>query len=305
MTSKAHDVPDPTLADSITRAASSQTYYTVRFLVDRNLVPEAYRAYAYFRWVDDQLDQDGMEKSEKAIFVSRQKKLADQCYQGMWPRNLCDEEEMLVALIRSDKKQAKGLQVYIRNMMAVMNFDAERKGRLITQDELGNYTRWLAIAVTEALHYFIGHGCASPHSDARYLAVTAAHITHMLRDTVEDIEAGYFNIPREFLQAHHIGPQDIESDAYQAWVRSRVQAARACFDSGKEYLAQVENFRFRLAAYTYCARFEGLLDAIEQDGYRLRPTYPEYKTYGAALRASWSALSLAIHPDRPRALSHV
>jgi len=29
----------------------------------------------------------------------------------------------------------------------------------------------------------------------RYLAVTGAHITHMLRDAVEDAEAGYYNIP--------------------------------------------------------------------------------------------------------------
>ncbi|HXV98896.1 MAG TPA: hypothetical protein VEC93_10780, partial [Anaerolineae bacterium] len=41
------------LAASMTRAASKRTYYIVRFLVDRERVPEAYRAYAYFRWVDD------------------------------------------------------------------------------------------------------------------------------------------------------------------------------------------------------------------------------------------------------------
>jgi len=46
------------LAPSLTRAASKQTYYTVRFLVDRERVADAYRAYAYFRWVDDTLDSD-------------------------------------------------------------------------------------------------------------------------------------------------------------------------------------------------------------------------------------------------------
>ena len=51
------------LATSITRAASKQTYYIVRFLVDRDRVPDAYQAYAYFRWVDDYLDQAGMERS--------------------------------------------------------------------------------------------------------------------------------------------------------------------------------------------------------------------------------------------------
>jgi phytoene/squalene synthetase len=49
-----------TLAPSITKAASKQTYYTVRFLVDHERVADAYRAYAYFRWVDDTLDDPAL-----------------------------------------------------------------------------------------------------------------------------------------------------------------------------------------------------------------------------------------------------
>ncbi|MGP2478123.1 hypothetical protein, partial [Listeria monocytogenes] len=66
-----------------------------------------------------------------------------------------------------------------------MAFDADRKGRIITQRELSQYTKHLAVAVTEALHYFIGHDQPPPPSAERYLAVTAAHIVHMLRDTYE------------------------------------------------------------------------------------------------------------------------
>ncbi len=47
---------DAFLAAKITKAASRQTYYTIRLLVDRNLVDDAYRTYAYFRWVDDALE---------------------------------------------------------------------------------------------------------------------------------------------------------------------------------------------------------------------------------------------------------
>ena len=43
-------------AAEITYAASKQTYYTSNFLVDRDLTDDAYRTYAYFRWVDDILD---------------------------------------------------------------------------------------------------------------------------------------------------------------------------------------------------------------------------------------------------------
>jgi phytoene/squalene synthetase len=188
-------------------------------------------------------------------------------------------------------------------MMAVMAFDADRKGRLISQQELDDYTRHLATAVTEALHYFIGHNQFAPHDETRYLAVTAAHITHMLRDTCEDIAAGYYNIPCEFIEAHGIAPQDVKSSAYREWVRSRVQLARDYFHIGKTYLSQVENRRCCMAGYAYMARFAGVLDAIEREGYQLRPEYRERKTLRGGLNMGWSGFWLMLRNQPTRASS--
>jgi phytoene/squalene synthetase len=287
-------ISSQSLAARITQAASKQTYYTVRYLVDRPLIPDAYRAYAYFRWVDDYLDQEAITKPQRQAFVRRQQALMERCYRGEPLPRLADEERMLVDLIDKDFQKNSGLQAYIRNMMAVMAFDAERRGRLISQAELVDYSRWLATAVTEALHYFIGHDQPSPRGEARYLAATAAHIMHMLRDTAEDVEAGYYNIPSEFLAAHGISAWDVESAPYRAWVRGRVQLARSYFAAGRGHLAQVKNLRCRLAGYAYIARFEGVLGAIEAEGYRLRPDYAEYKRKSAALRMGWSVLALAL-----------
>jgi phytoene/squalene synthetase len=286
------------LAASITRAASQQTFFTIRFLADHELIQDAYRAYAYFRWVDDQLDQSSMKKSDRMAFVKRQAALIERCYRGEQPQPLSDEEGMLVVLIGSDQEKDSGLQTYIRNMLVVMAFDAERRGRLITEKELKQYTNHLAVAVTEAMHYFIGHDCKSPKYEARYLAVSAAHITHMLRDTLEDVEAGYFNIPREFIEAHGIDPRDVSSEPYRKWVRSRIELARLYFKSGQEYLSRVENPRCRLAGYAYVARFTGVLKAIESEGYRLRSGYPEYKSLSATMSMTWSALAqtFSYHP---------
>jgi len=290
---------DSGLAASITRAASTQTYYTLRFLVDRDRVADAFRAYAYFRWMDDTLDVEAgsrpvlseVEASERSAFINRQKSLLERCYRGEAPRDVNPEEKMLVELIQSDAEKNSGLQSYLRNMMAVMAFDADRRGRVISQAELNEYTRWLASSVTEAMHYFIGHRCYSPNNETRYLAVTAAHITHMLRDTFDDIQAGYFNIPREVLEADHISPQDWQSDAYRAWVRSRVDLARTYFRAGREYLNQVENPRCRLAGFAYVARFEGVLDSIEENDFFLRVAYPEREKLGYIARASGSILT--------------
>ncbi len=290
---------EPGPASAITKAASKQTYYTIRFLVDRARVEDAYRAYAYFRWVDDVLDADAgsgpvlseVEASERRSFLQRQKALLEECFRGEAPRDVNVQEKMLVELVQRDGGKNSGLQAYLHNMMLVMEFDVRRRGRFISQIELNEYTRWLAIAVTEAVHYFIGNGAFAPRDETRYLAVSAAHIVHMLRDTYDDVRAGYYNIPREVLEANHIGPQDVHSDAYRAWVKSRVQVAREYFEAGRDYFARVQSSRHRLAGLAYMARFEWLLDTIEREGFSLRPQYGERKSVGTGLRMGWLALS--------------
>ena len=284
-----------TLASSITKAASKQTYYTIRFLADRERVADAYRAYAYFRWVDDTLDAGSIPTEERIAFLERQKSLLEKCYRGESPRDATIEENMLIELVQHDHEKNSGLQSYLHNMMQVMDFDAKRRGRLISQAELNEYTRWLAVAVTEAMHYFIGHGGSSPHNETRYLAVAGAHITHMLRDTFDDVQTGYYNIPREVLEAAHIHPQDVQNKAYRAWVQSRIQLARKYFAAGRVYLARVQNSRYHLASLAYAARFEWLLDTVEREGYSLRPQYNERKSVGTALRMSWLTFSSMIN----------
>lgn len=276
---------------SITKAASKQTFYTIRLLVDRERVQDAYLAYAYFRWVDDTIDADSITDSEQMRFLERQKHLLESCCNGKHLGDVDPHESMLVELLSRETGIDTGLHAYLHGMMRVMEFDARRRGRLISQSELDAYTFWLSSAVTEALHYFIGHCCTSPHNETRYLAVTAAHITHMLRDTYDDVQAGYYNIPREVLEANQIGPRDVHSPAYRAWVKSRVQKAQRYFEAGRAYLGQVESLRCRLAGLSYTARFEWLLDTIESEGYNLRPLYEERKSAGTALRMSWQVLT--------------
>ena len=279
------------LAANITRSASEQTYYTIRFFADRDRVADAFRAYAYFRWVDDVIDGETGISEPRSTFVTRQKALLDACYRGEIPHGLCEEELMLADLVRSDTEKNSGLQIYLRNMMDVMVFDAGRRGQAISQVELAEYSQKLAKAVTEAMYHFIGHEDPAPCHEARYFAVTAAHITHMLRDAGEDVQNGYFNIPREVLAQRGILPGDITSPAYREWVCERVQLARRYFKLGQECTARVKNLRCRLAGYAYTARFEWMLDALERDNYCLRAEYPERKSWQAGLWMAWSTLT--------------
>jgi len=279
------------LAASITRSASKQSYYTIHFFVDRDRIADAYRAYGYFRWVDDVIDDVAASNEERTAFAYRQQTLLDSCYRGILPDDLCKEEWMLVDLVHNDVEKNSGLRIYLHNMMDVMIFDAQRRGRTISQVELHEYSHKLGKAVTEVLYYFIGHDVPSPRHEARYLAVTAAHITHMLRDAMEDVEAGYYNIPREYLDTRDFLPNDVTHQAYREWVCGRVQLARWYFQLARECTSQVKNFRCRLVGYAYTARFEWMLNTIERDNYCLRCEYPERKRLRTGFWMAWHTLT--------------
>lgn len=283
-----------TLAARITRQASQQTYYTIRFLVDRERVQQAYQAYAYFRWVDDILDNSPGTQDDKLEFIHRQQTLLEACYRQDAVSPVHPEEQMLVELVSADHELDSGLRKYLFNMMSVMAFDASRRGRAISHAELTEYTHWLAVAVTEAMFYFIGHDQVFPADNNRYHAVSGAHVVHMLRDTLQDVAAGYFNVPAEYMRAQNISLDDLADSSYRRWVCTRVRLARQYFQGGRHFLRQVKSLRCRLACLAYLARFEWMLHIIERDGFCLRPGYPERKSLPAALWMGWRTISGAI-----------
>jgi phytoene/squalene synthetase len=286
------------LARSITRRGSKQTFYTARLVVDRDLVDDFLRAYAYFRWMDDVIDITSSSDEERSGFIERQKELIELLYGTGQPPGLTQEEEILADLIKNDRFQQSGLRSFIENMFAIIEFDAHRKGRLISSDELDWYTGRLSRSVTDGLQYFVGNGYPYPQTDDRLLAAEAAHITHLLRDMAADTDEGFINIPKEFLDKYEIGPLDVKSEPYRNWVRSRVELSRDYFEKGKRYLDSLGVLRCKLAGYWYCARFEGVLDTIESDGYVLRTDYSERRNVSTWLEMARLGISVPIQHIR-------
>ena len=296
------------LARSITWASSKQSYLTARLLADRLRADDCLRAYAYFRWADDMIDIHLSGRDERLVFIERQKALIDCLYLGERPGDLSPEEAMLADLIAHDRRPDSGLHSFIHNFMGVIEFDARRaavntpggKGRIPGRHELAAYTTCLATAVMDGIQYFIGNDHPYPRTHDRTLAVTGAHITHMLRDTLEDLTAGLVNIPAEDLETYGINiNNDANSEQFRQWVNAQVELARSCFQEGKIYIDSLEVLRCKLAGVWYCARFECVLKAIERDGYRLRAEYHERHALRAWLEvARLGAVTIGKHYAR-------
>jgi phytoene/squalene synthetase len=277
----------------ITRASSIQTYYTILLLVDKDLVDDCFCAYAYLRWVDDVIDLSSSTRKEMVSFIYRQRLLIDRLYKNDQLDHLNEEEELIAYVISHERGENSGLKSFIYNFLAILEFDVYRKDQFINQSELNWYSNRLAKSVTDGIQYFICNCYPYPESEYRYLAANGAHITHMLRDMVEDISEGYVNIPQEFLHKHNIDEIEFESPLIKAWVRDRVELARRYFIEGKRYLDDIEVLRCKIAGYWYCARFEVILDAIEKDEYILRANYNGRRKISTWIRIGWLGLSIA------------
>lgn len=267
--------PTAALAHSITWKSSKQSYLTALLLADHRLVDDCLCGYAYFRWADDVIDLASLSAAARQAFITRQKELIERLYRGERPLHLCPEETLLAELIAHDRNPESGLHSFIRNFMAVIAFDAGRGGRFISRRELTAYTTCLSVAVMDGLLYFIGNGCSYPHTPDRNMAVVGAHITHMLRDLLEDLPRGIINIPAEDMVRCSLCLEARGTPAFRLWVRDQVLRARQCFQQGKRYVDSLNCLRAKLAGAWYCARFEIILDAIERDGYHLRAGYAE------------------------------
>ena len=281
---------DAKMARRITWRESKQSYLTMRLLVDRDLVDDGYRAYAYFRWADDVVDKVLTTKEECIAFIRGQRSLIEGLYAGNRPDDLQEGETIVADLIQHDRGYRSRLRSYIENFLAIIEFDAERKGRRITEVELASYTDRLALGVTDAIQYFIKNGHPYPEDKNRIAGARAAHISHLLRDMRNDLSAGYSNIPDEYLERNGIKLEDIDSPAFLDWVKTRVEAAREEFSQGKLYIDGLDVLRTKIAAYLYCARFEHILGTIEEDGYHLRLDYAEKYEILAWLRMIWVAV---------------
>jgi phytoene/squalene synthetase len=283
------------LARQITSSSSKQADFVASLIVDKHMIDDFYRAYAYFRWADDVVDDQCKSADERNAFIKRQKKLVDKIYQGEKTGEIVAQEQMLADLIGENIDKNDLLGSYIHNVLSTLEFDAQRAGRLITEQELIDYSDYIGKGVTDLLIYSIGNNYKYPVNENRYLSVKGAHITHMLRDYVEDVQSGYINIQKEYLEAHRIDPKNVRGPEFRDWVKMRVELARSHFQEGKKYIDSVDVLAYKIMAYCYCMRFETVLDTIEKDDYILREKYNNRKDALVWLRMALMALKVTLN----------
>lgn len=275
------------LAKSITWTASRQAYLTARLFVDRDKVDDFYLAFAYFRWLDDAVDDPSVNQETRLTLIKRQVELVAKLFQGDSPTAPTPEEDMVVQFVQHGRGTSERLKPFVDNMLSTIKFDAKRRGRLISEAELDEYCVRLAASVVDGLQYFIGSKHQYAESEDRLTAATAAQITHLLRDTFQDLNDGIINIPREYIEENDLDPKNVSSPLYRDWVKQRVELANTYFDEGKRYFDNNAVLRLKMAGLWYCTRFESVLRSIEKNNYLIREDYRERRSINVWLKFGW------------------
>lgn len=260
-------------AENITRDASVQTYWTVKLLFDQERKEDAYRAYAYFRYLDDEIDIRRKTIASRRSFILRHRGVIDAAYAGSPLPSLTTAERLITELISHNPDSSGLLGSFINNFFAVIAYDSGRRGIQISRQRLLWYRKTLSKAVTDGIAYFVNGNRPFPPHPALYAGAEAAHITHMLRDLFEDAADGYYNIPREYCVSHHISPRRLSPQHVRGWVRGETIHARKLFAASHAYIDTLPSLPAKIVCAWYCERFEHLLTTIERENFVLRRHY--------------------------------
>lgn len=250
-----------------------QSHNWVTFLLARLYLRKddqyySYLLYSYLRSADDFVDEKDASESEKKQFVHRQQKIIKSLYENC---NI-DANPLISRIVKYDLKNGCKLKPCIFRMLKIFEFDANRKNKLVSSEELKNYSVNLATAYTQLLLYFTEPRYEYQREDA--LLAHACHLAHMLRDFKEDQRLGYINISKEEIAQYNIQLNKIPDEGFQEWLRDRIKIIQSHFKKGKAELDKNPILRTKIMGYLYCFRYEAIIRQIKEAEYQLKNKYP-------------------------------
>ena len=253
------------LASEITRKESFFAYQVCNLFFSKNRRDILLKYYAYFRWTDDQVDNITAPLNEIQPFIKRQKILIASWYEGDTITPITIFEEMAFDAIQEDIRQGKQLRNMVVSFLDALDWDAQRKHKIINQKQLNRYSFLLGNSYAEGLLYGLGLNPLNPaYAIQKKLCGIAAHRAHMLRDLRTDIKIGYLNLPVE----------DIEKFSIQLgkpWicsllVKQKATETKYLFTKGCENPKYIlPSIKSQFVFYLFCQKYIHTLEKVLVD----------------------------------------
>ncbi len=254
-------------AASLLRSRSTFTY------VLSWLLPSSNRSsfllwYGYFRWVDDVVDDGGLDRASASAFLDRQTRLVS----GEIPARECrtPEEQFAPALLGRHGDDPAFITL-LQDMLTAIRSDLERQhADAIRLEDLETSWRTEVQSYLGTIGYFCGVRTSPPPGSS---AALGAKWVHILRDAQVDIDAGLRTLAADDLSAHGLDAKTLRNDpaclASRRWVSGKWRRAGRLLQDGSLDAQRVTDWRYRLIVAMLIAKYRCHLDDVERRGFVL------------------------------------
>ncbi|MDH7515604.1 MAG: phytoene/squalene synthase family protein [Bacteroidota bacterium] len=261
----------------------ARSFYFASHVLPPEKRSDAYTIYAFCRLVDNIVDEEMGTKDSVQSRLDELRRSVSAIYDGVTP-----DDELLRALGRTieTRRVPRG---YFLELLNGVGMDLEKR-TYETFDELSVYCYRVASVVGQMLAYVFGATTDEALARAADLG-TAMQLTNILRDIGEDLKRGRVYVPQEDLDAFGVRREDFERGIVSTGVRSlldfEIRRARSFYRRADEGFPHIPDDGSRFCARLMSRMYEGILDAIERNGYDVftRRTYvPWYRKTAVFLR---------------------
>lgn len=206
------DIPFPyevlPLCSVYVRTENLHWYHRIGLIFSRKNTGYYFILYAYFKWIDNQIDKKDSDLSRLKDFLERQKKII---FHGKDPEA---EEEILgrEAYRLISVQENNFLKNAVEKVFSSFSLDLIRKEKkFLKKDDLDRRIELIGSAALELTEFCFGKpGCIN-ESLKRKMAWLYIQ-TDMLLDFDEDIESGYINISLEEIEEFGIQDEDLNGE---------------------------------------------------------------------------------------------
>ena len=243
------------------RFIAKSTSPKATFIMDRTVSKDKREflnlCYAYFRLVDDFIDNPNIPLTERKEFIDRQKQIIKlhQAKESYEPRII--EEYYLFYFIEFALQNNLDILVEnIYNMIDTFSWDVDRlfDDGIFSEDQLYNYSRLQSEAVQSILSYFMSDKDPKDfnHENLELSIINTKML--MLRDLEEDLDMGFINISREDIEKYDLNIQNLKEDEnLNVWIKDQVQKLLDGLDKEalklKKLISKGRIFHFYICAY--------------------------------------------------------
>lgn len=226
------------------------TYIFWNLFFSRDQIPVLFLTYAFFRWLDDMVDENSNSIEFSKLLIDREVNNLVSLYAGIDVVPEYDEENYLIAVVKNDLQKEEILRKIIEDFFSAISWDLRRRNSIPEQCELNRYSYLLGQSYSQGMVIGLGYKSYDPRfiHIGEYCGV-AAHLTHLMRDLFIDLDLGYINISKEDVDKYHIdfkaNPVDFKNQL-KPWFIETINRTFRLYNKGMNFIPLLPSFKAKV-----------------------------------------------------------